>query len=407
MIRKGLLSDYFTSVAVKKLSRVETTPSASNQHEFNGSKTLRELFGDNDRRNIPTRFVWLGGEQAGVTVDGIISWYDARRKHATRTEYRLYYPSNEVTALMEESDTFFLALRKDGTAMIIVTASESTIHNQLSWLFDLEAQPEFEFSVREIGSRNDPQLDFAARYILDELGIDLEESDEAELDDLIRPFGKTFPNTREFSLPARNSLTDVSAHDNPDAVLLAWLEREELMFRRLERHIVADRLRSGFVEEGDSADVDGFLSFSLSVQNRRKSRIGYALEHHLEELFKARDIGYTRGAVTENKHKPDFLFPSIEEYHNPDFPEVNLSMLASKSSLKDRWRQVLTEAKRIPKKHLLTLEPGISENQTDQMKPENLQLVIPSELQKTFKPQQQKSLLSLDDFIRHVQIQAI
>ena len=44
-------------------------------------------------------------------------------------------------------------------------------------------------------------------------------------------------------------------------------------------------------------------------------------------------------------------------------------MLAVKSTCKDRWRQILAEADRLPVKHLLTLEPGISVAQTDEMTP--------------------------------------
>lgn len=36
------------------------------------------------------------------------------------------------------------------------------------------------------------------------------------------------------------------------------------------------RLKAGFGENGE--DVDAFISFSLSVQNRRKSRVGHAFE---------------------------------------------------------------------------------------------------------------------------------
>ena len=44
-MRRGLLSDYFDGVAVKRLSAVEANILRSNQHEFNGSKALRALFG--------------------------------------------------------------------------------------------------------------------------------------------------------------------------------------------------------------------------------------------------------------------------------------------------------------------------------------------------------------------------
>ncbi|TPJ86413.1 restriction endonuclease [Mesorhizobium sp. B2-5-12] len=401
-MRRGLLSDYFEGVAVKRLSMVETTPDGSNQHEFNSSRTLRALMGDADRKKIPTRFIWLGDEQEGIAADGMLSWYDARRKHATRTEYHLYYYTNDVTDLMKEGDTLFVALLRDGSAMTIVTPADSTVQNQLLWLFGLEDQPELQFTGREITEDQAATVDFAARYILDELGIDFEEPEAGELDMLIEKFGMKFPGTREFSQLARTSLAGVSALDNPDAVLMAWLEREELLFRRLERHIVAERLRNGFVGDDEVADVDGFLAFSLSVQNRRKSRAGQSLEHHLEALFQARSIRFSRGAETENRNRPDFLFPGHAEYSDLGFSPDLLTMLASKSTLKDRWRQVLPEAARIPSKHLLTLEPAISENQTDQMKAERLQLVLPGKLHETYRDSQRSWLMTLMDFVQLV-----
>ena len=47
---------------------------------------------------------------------------------------------------------------------------------------------------------------------------------------------------------------------------------------------------------------------------------------------------------------------------------------------KDRWRQVLTEADRIPQKHLCTLEAGISTKQTDETRRQSLTLVVPAGL---------------------------
>lgn len=193
----------------------------------------------------------------------------------------------------------------------------------------------------------------------------------------------------------------MSSSDDPDGALIAWMEREEKLFRRLERHIVADRLKAGFTNL-DGADVNGFISFSLSVQNRRKSRTGYALENHLEEVFRAFSIKYDRHAKTENNTKPDFLFPGQKEYQDPSFPTVQLSMLGVKSTCKDRWRQVLSEAARIKDKHLLTLEPGISENQTREMKANRLQLVIPKNLHTTYRPAQKEWLWNLQDFLQMV-----
>ena len=198
---------------------------------------------------------------------------------------------------MQPGDTLFVALRPDNRLFFIVTPDGSTIQSQLLWLFGLSDQPGLQFEQRELTPDTAGELDFAARYILDELGIDPDEPDAAMLDGLIDRFGLRFPTTRVFSELARSSLPEVSARDAPDAALLAWMEQEELMFRRLERRIVAERIANGFVSAGD-ADVDGFLGFSLSVQNRRKSRAGHALENHLEALFTANGIRYARGAET-------------------------------------------------------------------------------------------------------------
>ncbi|HEY1073719.1 MAG TPA: type II restriction endonuclease [Brevundimonas sp.] len=245
---------------------------------------------------------------------------------------------------------------------------------------------------------HDTELGFAARRILELLSIEPEEPEADRLDGLIAPYGLVFPTTKVFSELARSSLPEVSAVDDPDAALVDWLDREEQLFRRLERRIVAERIGDGF-QTSDAVDVDGFLSFSLSVQNRRKARAGQALENHLEAVFQAQGIRYARGAQTENRNKPDFLFPGEVDYANPEFPDARLTMLGAKSTLKDRWRQVLSEARRIEHQHLLTLETGISENQTDEMQAKSLQLVIPRRLHETFRPAQRNWLMDVGGFI--------
>ena len=393
-----MLSDLFVSVVAKRLTLVETVTERSNQHEIQGTRPLRRLLGENDRRQIPARFIWLPDSGEALAEDGFMSWSNVRKGKPRAAEFHLYYSSNAVTERMAQGDALFLALRRDGSLLAVVTPAASTVQNQLLWLFSLPHQPEFGFSLRQIDEAHNLELDFATRYILDELGIEPEEPEAARLDELIERFGLAFPTTRVFSEFARASLPEASAADDPDRALIEWMDREEQLFRRLEHRIVAERLRNGF-QDADGIDVDGFLSFSLSVQNRRKARVGLALENHLEAVFAAQGLCFRRGAETENRNKPDFLFPGAGEYRDLDFPEARLTMLGVKSTLKDRWRQVLSEAERIPDKHLLTLEPGVSVNQTDEMRAKNLQLVVPRRLHSTFQPAQQAWLMDIGDFI--------
>lgn len=389
-----VLSKLFRGVAAKRLSAVEVNPKASNQHEFQGTKDMREIFGTEDKK-IPCTFLYLGDyEDQTVSSVGSLTWYDSRRDQPKRSaEFRNYYPGNIVTEHANEGDLLVIAQKQDGSILAIVVKQGSTLEHQVLWLFGISVESgRFVFST--ISGAKDRPVNFAERVILESLGIDVETPiKENWIDLIIKKFNSGFPSTRLFSLFARDTLKDISSRDDPDNALISWINHEEMLFKTLEHSIVNHKLKKGF------ENVEDFISFSLSVQNRRKSRMGFALENHLEQIFTDHKIQFSREKITENKSKPDFIFPSIESYSNKLFPENNLTMLGAKSTCKDRWRQVLSEAQRIPNKHLLTLEPGISENQTHEMRGQNLQLVLPESLHETYSKDQQKWLINLSEFI--------
>jgi hypothetical protein len=401
-MKKGFLSQYFEGIAIKRLSSVEVDVHKSNQHEFNGSKPLRNLFGNMRLNDYPVTFVWLGDENEGISEEGYVTWYDAREKHPSRTEWRLYFKSNPVMDWAQEGDLLIVARRPNNQVYMIVVKADTTFENQLLWLFGVHDEISFNFNFQAIEDEHDPKVDFAVRYILEEMGIEIQEPDSVFLDTLIEPYiDKGFPSTKEFSTLARKSINDNCPIEQPDLTLVKWMEQEEKLFKRLERYIVNDKLKQGFYNSGET-DVEDFIKFSLSVHNRRKARVGYALENHLQEIFNSNDIKHSRGKVTENKAKPDFLFPEISYYKDPEFPVNNLTMLGVKSTCKDRWRQVLSEASRIKIKHLFTLEPGISDNQTTEMQSSNLRLVLPQSLHETYSLSQQSWLMDLETFIHLV-----
>ncbi len=394
-MRRGFLSSYFSGIGIKRLSAVEVNPGASNQHEFNGVAALRSIFGAHRQQNIPARFIYLDDDDTNViSEDTHVTWYDARENHPKRSEYRLYYRSSEVYEKADENDLLIIGKRPDAPLLIIIVHAETAIERKILWLFGIPAdEVRNRFATYHIEEELDKQVTYPVRLVLEEIGIDAVEADEVYLEQILRRFGDRFPPTREFSEFTRSTLRNVSAADDPDAALVAWMEQEEKLFRALERHLVETRIRQGF------EDVDAFIRFSLSVHNRRKSRAGLALENHIEQIFKEQGIYYSRGARTENRAKPDFLFPGIEFYRDPHFPSASLTMLGVKSTCKDRWRQVLSEAERIREKHLLTLEPGISKAQTMEMQAHHLQLVVPSPIHSTYETDQRAWLYDVADFL--------
>lgn len=399
-MEKGYLSQYFDGVAVKRLTAVEVGDANSNQHEFQGTSELRSLFGrPSEKIQFSARFLFFSESNDYPEIeDGFVTWSDVRRGNPNRSpEFHLYYSSKILSEIANSNDILLIGKRPNNTILIIIAESESTIARQILWLFGFPDLGRPSFKVRINLNQASDRIRFASRLVLENIGIPVEETEESHLDEMLKRFEGIFPSTKKFSAFARSTLAPTTPLDDPDSVLMAWMNREEVLFRTLEKHIISERLSLGFND-----DVDGFISFSLSVQNRRKSRVGLAFENHLESLFQELGIQYSRNVITENRSKPDFIFPSKNAYHNEEFDPLSLTMLGVKSSCKDRWRQVLAEANRIERKHLLTLEAAISKSQTDEMDSKNLQLVIPRELQATYLENQQQWLMDVEEFTKLV-----
>ncbi|ALK30280.1 type II restriction endonuclease [Burkholderia plantarii] len=416
-MKSGYLSEYFEGVAAKRLSAVEADETRSNQHEYQAIVKMLEFMGRPDENTrLPARYVYLDDEDPDPVVeDAFLTLYNCRkgqfRKGKPRSpEFRFYFPTTTVSLNASEGDLLVIAKKRDGGLLVMIAENGSSIGRQIEWLFGFTELAHPGFSVKSELETEQDRIEFASRFILENIGVTIEISQDNYLEEMLKRFLGSFPTTREFSAYARSTLKDLEPKESPDAVLMAWMEREEILFRTLERYLIADRLSQGFADNANTesrVDVDGFLSFSLSVQNRRKSRVGLALENHLEFLFKECDIRHTRTAVTENKAKPDFIFPGDGEYHNLAFDPLNLTMLGVKSTCKDRWRQVLAEADRIADKHLLTLETAISTHQTDEMKAKRLQLVLPRKLHETYTVAQQTWLLDIAGFTELVKARQI
>lgn len=122
----------------------------------------------------------------------------------------------------------------------------------------------------------------------------------------------------------------------------------------------------------------------------------------MASVFDASHIVYEEQVVTEENKKPDFIFPDGKCYHNFEFPANLLVSLAAKTTCKDRWRQVINEANRIPEKHLFTLQQSISSNQLKEMADEKVHLVVPHKYIHNYPIEYQSSIWDLNTFISFV-----
>ena len=212
----------------------------------------------------------------------------------------------------------------------------------------------------------------------------------------------SFPETRTMAEGARNcfnqayNITNTVLNEHPDDILLKWVDTEYRLFKFMEEKVYSDVLARPF------DNIDSFVQMANEVLNRRKSRAGKSLEHHLADIFTHNGLVFEEQAITEDNKRPDFLFPNAECYHNLQFPADNLIVLGAKTTCKDRWRQVLTEANRVDVKYLFTLQQGISKNQLHEMQDSHLTLVVPQKYISSFPQEYQNNISNLNGFIRMV-----
>ncbi len=390
------LSSVFINVAYKQLVAVDLPAQGSNQHELNGVAVFKEFFGTTGTTRGSLSWHYFADDQETAQEEGVFTFYDARAKSARRTgrtEWRFYY-CGDFPARANAGDWLFIARSQTGHLFALLFQKNSAWLRAAQALFGVQTSGS-SFNRIDRNQLDAQSLELLRRQILAELDLEIvlpiQPTDE---EIMLRKFGRIFPTTKVMSAFARSQVeVDPTCTDE---ALARWLDREEQLFRALENVIIRERLDGGF------RTVDEFIEYSLSVQNRRKSRMGFAFQNHLAEVFTQHNLRFKAQARTEGNNRPDFIFPGEREYHDATFNAALLIMLGVKSTSKDRWRQVLDEADRIPEKHLCTLEAGISTKQTEAMRHRKLTLVVPADLHGTYTTAQLRGILSVEAFIEFV-----
>jgi len=322
--------------------------------------------------------VTINWEADDIETKSRCIWYGER----TRREYRLTRFGRGFPYLKDEHIGSLVILVKNGDDEFSgwVLDSDNDIE---SFLAEFEISHMDTGGIKNIGTPGP-------------VAISPETNKNRLFADFLGRLGTTFPETAELSAVSRKISDTKGIRSDPDNLLITWLDTEYELFRLIENKIYQPYINQ------DGHTLDEIIEFAGSVLNRRKSRAGKSLEHHLAAIFDGVKIPYSHGGITEGKSRPDFIFPGITEYHNSAFSDEGLVFLGSKTTCKDRWRQILNEADRINKKHLFTLQQGISSNQIGEMERAKVQLVIPRQNLKSFPEPWRNKLLTLGPFIDYV-----
>ena len=245
-------------------------------------------------------------EQAGIPKRTVkIKWQD---DFETESSFTYYESKNELRITRFGRGFPFLKPEQTG-ALFVFTKQTDTDYSGYFLETDEEIQEfldTFGISPTETNS------------LIDTGKVSAETQEKLAIQEFISGLEVDFPSSEIMSAAAR--MIEEKAYDhaeyivtNPDEKIIRWTNMEYTLFRALEYARYGEIITKGF------HSVDEFVRMANAVLNRRKSRAGKSLEHHLSAIFDGNEIEYSSQAVTEGNKKPDFLFPSQEAYHDVNF----------------------------------------------------------------------------------------
>jgi hypothetical protein len=353
-------------VAVKRLSAVEVDPGSSHQHEFNAGNLRVGLGFGRESVSGSLTAVYYGAEDGSEpdVEEGTFTLYDAREAHPTRSEFRLYYNVPMLTERAEAGDLLVLFRTLDSAALrAVVARAGSRAEKQLLDAIFKDDRP-------ALGTFQLVEPPRPTEAAAEELASALTPVPEAAV---LGGYGATehglytsalaankLPSTREMADAGVELATKVKGSDlSPDDRLYFSLAAETELFFALN-DALGQRWLDEQVKKGASfASVAGYV---MGTAQSSKSRRGTSLQNHFAAVLDAAGVPYTAQCQTEGKETPDFVVPGCKEYHDEKRPDERLRMVACKSTVKERWRQVLKEAERIPEKYFLTLDPALTDD---------------------------------------------
>lgn len=158
-----------------------------------------------------------------------------------------------------------------------------------------------------------------------------------------------------------------------------YLSAEEQAGMNAIRQVLLRRISgsssSNIIIEEVSGMFSEFNRFFLSLAQSRKPRAGSAFEIVLKTLFKKFDYPFVEQAVINGK--PDFLMPSKIYY---DINPMDCIIFTAKRTLRERWKQIVTEGTRGLGFFLATIDEEVSNAQLEEMKKNRIHLVVPENI---------------------------
>ena len=118
--------------------------------------------------------------------------------------------------------------------------------------------------------------------------------------------------------------------------------------------------------------------FYKSISQSRASRAGGSFQNHIAYISDT--LNYPFEAQKIINGKPDFILPNVALYHKTPGECI---LMTAKRTLRERWRQIITEGFRSPQYFLVTIDEKQSADGLKEMAGHRIYLVIPERIRQS------------------------
>jgi hypothetical protein len=180
-----------------------------------------------------------------------------------------------------------------------------------------------------------------------------------------------------------------------------YLEAEQSVGKETIRKVLSDRTSKTTDRNVIITTVcDMFTEldrFFLSLTQSRRPRAGTAFEIILKTLFRTQNYPFEEQQVINGQ--PDFLMPNRKHF---DKNPMDCIIFTAKRSLRERWRQIVTEGTRGLGFYLATIDESISSQQLDEMMKHRIYLVMPEGIKNRIEHYNTaQNVITFEEFFRH------
>lgn len=137
--------------------------------------------------------------------------------------------------------------------------------------------------------------------------------------------------------------------------------------------------------------------FFLALTQGRRPRAGAAFEQLIKGLFTKLGYPFTARPLVDGR--PDFLLPSLDHYKTHPLDCVIFTI---KRTLRERWRQIVTEGTKALGFYLATIDRAVSEGDLRAMTAGKIYLVVPTRLKDSIENYRRAgNVISFESFFKH------